>query len=97
MKLKYTQTNAWTFDLFFLLIVPIMKKKVQSSSSKAGFPRMCNREGQDCGLGKDAEGGDGELPALCVLEARGLGVEGADVVGDSGGRGSPGPSLGLVP
>ena len=63
MKLEYTQTNVWTFDLFFLRVVPIMKKKVQSSSSKAGCPRMCNREGQDHGLGEDADWGDGELPA----------------------------------
>ena len=55
MKLEYTQTNVWTFDLFFLRVVPIMKKKVQSSSSKAGCPRMCNREGQDHGLGEDAD------------------------------------------
>ena len=50
------------FLFIFLPIVPIMKKKVQSSSSKAGCPRMCNREGQDHGLGEDADGGDGELP-----------------------------------
>ena len=74
-----------------------MKKNVQSSSIKAGCPRMCNREGQDLGLGEDAEGGDGELPDLCAMKAQGLGVEEADGVEYSGGRGSPGPTLGLAP
>lgn len=62
-EIKVHTDKCVDFLFIFLLIVPIMKKKVQSSSSKAGCPRMCNREVQDHGLGEDADGGDGELPA----------------------------------
>ena len=50
-----------------------MKIKVQSSSNKAGGSRVWGREGQGHGLGGCAEGGDGELPAVCVQEACGFG------------------------
>ena len=53
--------------------MPIMKIKVQSSSNKAGGSRVWGREGQGHGLGGWADGGDGELPAMCPWEACGLG------------------------
>lgn len=56
---------------------------------------MWGREGQGHGLGGCAEGGDGELPAVCAQEACGSGVGGAaEVVGTVVGeapRTSPGP------
>lgn len=69
--------------------MPIMKIKVQSSSNKAGGSRVWGREGQGHGLRGCAEGGDGELPAVCAQEACGFGGgRSCWGCGDSSGKGS---------
>lgn len=56
--------QKWTFDLFFLFFMSLMKIKGQDSSGKAGGPRVGGREGVGRGLGGGTEGERGA--ARCV-------------------------------